>query len=142
VAVATGAGALVETALGLLAPYAGRGVANGGGAAFAGVVSDYLYQASELLGTGDAEQWAARAAGEYKRLGALWWLRRLPPAVPRQSTGFSPQDKGSCCRKASPETCPPGQSRRWARPSVRTAPPREPEQAERGHHNHRRSARR
>ena len=84
VAVATGAGALAETALGLLAPYAGRGVVNGGGAAFAGVVSDYLYQASELLGTGDADPWAARAAREYERLGASWWLRRLPPAVPKQ----------------------------------------------------------
>jgi len=48
------------------------------------VVSDYLYQASELLGTGDARQWAARAAGEYERLGASWWLRRLPPAAPGQ----------------------------------------------------------
>jgi hypothetical protein len=84
VAVATGTGALAETALGLLAPYAGRGVVNGGGAAFAGVVTDYLYQASELLGTGDAPQWAARAVGEYERLGASWWLRRLPPAVPDQ----------------------------------------------------------
>ncbi len=84
VAVATGTGALAETALSLLVPYAGRGVVNGGGAAFAGVVSDYLYQASALLGTGDARQWAARAAGEYERLGASWWLRRLPAAVPGQ----------------------------------------------------------
>ena len=44
VSVATGTAALAETALGLLEPYAGRGVVNGGGAAFAGVVSDYLYQ--------------------------------------------------------------------------------------------------
>ena len=86
VAVATGTGALLERALGLLAPYAGRGVVNGGGAAFAGVVSDYLYQASEVLGTGDAEQWATRAARDYERLGASWWLRRLPPAIPRQPT--------------------------------------------------------
>lgn len=84
VSVATGVPALAETALGLLEPYAGRGVVNGGGAAFAGVISDYLYQASELLGTGDAQQWAARATGEYERLGASWWLHRLPPAVPGQ----------------------------------------------------------
>lgn len=84
VSVATGTAALAETALGLLVPYAGRGVVNGGGAAFAGVISDYLYQASELLGTGDAQQWAARATGEYERLGASWWLHRLPPAVPGQ----------------------------------------------------------
>jgi len=82
VSVATGVAALAETALGLLVPYAGRGVVNGGGAAFAGVISDYLYQASELLGTGDAQQWAARATGEYERLGASWWLHRLPPARP------------------------------------------------------------
>ena len=56
VSVATGTAALAETALGLLVPYAGRGVVNGGGAAFAGVISDYLYQASNLLGTGDAQQ--------------------------------------------------------------------------------------
>jgi hypothetical protein len=46
VAVATGAGALAETAMRLLVPYAGRGVVNGGGAAFAGVVSDYVYPAA------------------------------------------------------------------------------------------------
>jgi hypothetical protein len=86
VSVATGTAALAETALGLLVPYAGRGVVNGGGAAFAGVISDYLYQASELLGTADAQQWAARATGEYERLGASWWLHRLPPAVPGQRT--------------------------------------------------------
>jgi hypothetical protein len=84
VSVATGTAALAEAALDLLVPYAGRGVVNGGGAAFAGVISDYLYQASELLGTGDAQQWAARATSEYERLGASWWLHRLPPAVPGQ----------------------------------------------------------
>ena len=89
VSVATGAAALAETALGLLVPYAGRGVVNGGGAAFAGVISDYLYQASELLGTGDAQQWAARATGEYERLGASWWQRRLPPAVRGQPAGVA-----------------------------------------------------
>jgi hypothetical protein len=89
VSVATGTAALAETALGLLVPYAGRGVVNGGGAAFAGVISDYLYQASELLGTGDAQQWAARATGEYERLGASWWLRRLPPAGRGQPAGVA-----------------------------------------------------
>jgi len=78
VAVATGAEGLAGAARELLLPYAGRGVVNGGGAAFAGVVSDYLYQASALLGTGDAGAWAAQAAGEYERLGASWWRDRLP----------------------------------------------------------------
>lgn len=91
VAVATGEEGLAGTARGLLLPYAGRGVVNGGGAAFAGVVSDYLYQASELLGTGDAGSWAARAAGEYERLGAAWWRGRLPPgAAARAATGTGP----------------------------------------------------
>ena len=111
VAVATGTAALAETALGLLVPYAGRGLVNGGGAAFAGVVSDYLYQASELLGTGDARQWAARAAGEYERLGASWWLRRLPPAVPGQQAmvvrgGGRPQQAHPA--GARPEAAQPG----------------------------------
>jgi hypothetical protein len=81
VAVATGTEALAEAALCLLAPYAGRGVVNGGGVAFAGVVTDYLHQASELLGNGGAPHWAVRAASEYERMGASWWLRRLPPAA-------------------------------------------------------------
>jgi hypothetical protein len=89
VAVATRAEALAETGLCLLAPYAGRGVVNGGGAAFAGVVTDYLHQASELLGTGDAPHWAARAASEYERMGASWWLRRLP------SVAAAPQAKAA-----------------------------------------------
>jgi hypothetical protein len=81
VAVATGAETLAETALGLLEPYAGRGVVNGGGAAFAGVVTDYLHQASELLGRDDAQRWAVRAASEYARMGASWWLHRRSPVI-------------------------------------------------------------
>jgi hypothetical protein len=111
VSVATGTAALAETALGLLVPYAGRGVVNGGGAAFVGVISDYLYQASELLGTGDAQQWAARATGEYERLGASWWLHRLPPAVPGQRAmvvhgGGRPEQEHPAV--ARPEVVQPG----------------------------------
>jgi hypothetical protein len=105
VAVATGTTALAQTAMGLLAAYAGRGVANGG-AAFAGVVSDYLYQASELLGTGDGPQWAARAAGEYERLGASWWLRRLPPPVPGQEATVARRGGGR--PEAHPAVARPG----------------------------------
>ena len=94
VAVATGAEALAGTARELLLPYAGRGVVNGGGAAFAGVVSDYLYQASALAGNGDAGAWAAQAAGEYERLGASWWRDRLPagpgPAAPPREVHLRP----------------------------------------------------
>ena len=42
-----------------------------------------------MLGTGDAQQWAARATGEYERLGASWWQRRLPPAVGGQPAGVA-----------------------------------------------------
>jgi len=86
VAVATGAETLTETALGLLEPYAGRGVVNGGGAGFAGVVTDYLRQASELLGTGDAQEWAARSVSEYARMGASWWLSRVTAVAPPRDT--------------------------------------------------------
>jgi hypothetical protein len=105
VAVAIGAGALAEMAMGALAPYAGRGVVNGGGAAFAGVVSDYLYQAGELLGTGDAQQWAARAVGEYEQLGASWWMRRLPLAVPGQRAKLVRADR---LEEAHPAVTRPG----------------------------------
>ena len=118
VSVATGTAALAETALGLLVPYAGRGVVNGGGAAFAGVISDYLYQASELLGTGDAQQWAARATGEYERLGASWWLHRLPPAVPGQRAmvvrgGGRPQQKNPAVARPGVAHLRPGVGGIW-----------------------------
>ncbi len=79
VAVETGVDELAEIARGLLEPYAGRGVVNAGGVAFDGVVDDYLYRAAALLGR-DAEAAARResAAGAYERMGATWWLRRLP----------------------------------------------------------------
>jgi hypothetical protein len=105
VAVATDARALAETALGLLVPYSGRGVVNGGGAAFAGVVSDYLYQASELLGTSDAEPWATRAVSEYQRLGASWWQRRLPPAISGQHAKMA---RGPGLLEAHPAVARPG----------------------------------
>jgi hypothetical protein len=106
VAVATGAEALAEKALGLLEPYAGRAVVNGGGAAFAGVVSDYLYQASELLGIGNAQRWAARAAAEYERLGASWWLHRLTPVMSRQRAKM--KDGGGRPEETHPPVARPG----------------------------------
>jgi hypothetical protein len=117
VSVATGTAALAETALGLLVPYAGRGVVNGGGVAFAGVISDYLYQASELLGTGGAQHWAARATGEYERLGASWWLRRLPPAVPGQRAvmvvGGGPEEEHPAVARPGVAHLRPGEGGIW-----------------------------
>ena len=89
VAVATGAETLAGTALGLLEPYAGRGIVNGGGAAFAGVVTDYLHQASGFLGHDDAQEWAASAASEYERMGASWWLHRLAPVISNGRPGVA-----------------------------------------------------
>lgn len=81
VAVATDADALAEQSIPLLQPYAGRGVVNAGGVAFAGVVDDYLRQACQLLRRDDdAQRWATRSRDAYERLGATWWLRRIPPA--------------------------------------------------------------
>jgi hypothetical protein len=54
----------------MLGPYAGRGVVQSWGAAFAGVVDDYL-----ALGTGDRGH-ASRARALYDRIGADWWARR------------------------------------------------------------------
>lgn len=79
---------LAEKSLLLLEPYAGRGVVNGGGVAFVGVVDDYLHQACTLLGRDDdARGWAASAAHAYENMGASWWLRRLsaPTSTPGRS---------------------------------------------------------
>lgn len=81
VAAATGAAELCEVAAELLAPYAGRGVADAG-AGFAGVVDDYLFRALLCLGRIKAAE-ARRAAAEagYRRMGATWWLTRVTGGV-------------------------------------------------------------
>ncbi|MDQ6754574.1 MAG: hypothetical protein M3017_14525 [Actinomycetota bacterium] len=65
---------------GLLEPFAGQGVVNAGAVTFHGVVDHYLGAAALLLGNVDRArphlEWA-RAA--YARLGADWWISRLPP---------------------------------------------------------------
>ncbi|MGH7686334.1 MAG: hypothetical protein ACREN2_05915 [Candidatus Dormibacteria bacterium] len=80
VAANRGVEALCAAAVELLEPYAGRGVVNGGGAGFAGVVDDYLGHACEVLGRDDDQRrWSATAAGAYARIGAVWWARRTVP---------------------------------------------------------------
>jgi hypothetical protein len=77
--VATGVGdvTLAEAAVRALSPYSGRGVVNGGGVTFLGVVDDYLAGALRLLGrTEDADRHAAQAREVYARLGAPYWLGR------------------------------------------------------------------
>jgi hypothetical protein len=87
VAVGTGERALAAEAVELLAPYAGRGVVNGGAAAFAGVVDDVLARGLSLLGRDEeATEARAAAAAGYRRVGAAWWLAQLGerPAAARE----------------------------------------------------------
>jgi hypothetical protein len=86
VAVAAGVTEVAEAAVGLLAPYAGRGVLNAG-ASFEGVVDDYLARALLVLGNvSEADRSRAAASAAYQRLDAPWWQHRLtpPPATPQR----------------------------------------------------------
>jgi hypothetical protein len=82
---------MVEEGYALLEPYAGRGIANGGAAAFSGVVDGYLSAAALALGRdADARRWADSAAELAERFGAAWWARRYrrgaePPTAPSPS---------------------------------------------------------
>jgi hypothetical protein len=77
----------------LIAPYAGRGVVNGGGVGFAGVVDGYLAIACVALGDLDeARRWSASAAAAYQRIGAVWWLDQLDrPAEAHSSASAAAQ---------------------------------------------------
>ncbi len=60
----------------LLEPYAGRGIPNGGAAAFDGIVDGFLSEAAAALGNrSDASRWARSAASLAERFGAAWWVR-------------------------------------------------------------------
>jgi len=86
VAAAIGERAQAEVGLGLLTPYAGRGVIDAGGVVFAGVVDAALGRACAVLDRpADAARWAAGAGSAYRRMGATWLLDTLggpPPAEP------------------------------------------------------------
>jgi hypothetical protein len=83
VATAVGERELTEAALGLLTPYAGRGVIDAGGVAFAGVVDAVLATACTTLDRpDDAARWATSARSAYRRMGATWLLDTLD-AAPR-----------------------------------------------------------
>jgi hypothetical protein len=89
VATAVGERAQAETGLGLLTPYAGRGVIDAGGVAFAGVVDDVLARACVLLDrSADAARWSASAQTAYRRMGATWFSDNLG-APPRAETGVA-----------------------------------------------------
>ncbi len=69
---------LVGTAAGLLEPYAGRAVVNGGAVMIHGVTDDTLSRAYVVLGRHDeAAALRARALTIYQRIGARWWRERL-----------------------------------------------------------------
>lgn len=86
VAAAVGERELVEVAVPMLAPYAGRGVVDAGGAAFVGVVDAVLARCEALLGrTADATRWSASARAAYLRMGATWLLGTLALAGPAQA---------------------------------------------------------
>lgn len=79
---------LAGHAIELLAPYAGRGVSNGGAVTFGGVVDHYLALASAAIGDlAAAEHWRAAALTAYERVGAVWWANRCRVALSIEATG-------------------------------------------------------
>jgi hypothetical protein len=84
VAAAVGERAPAEIGLDLLTPYAGRGVIDAGGVAFAGVVDAVLARACTLLDRpDDAARWSAGAHAAHRRIGAIWLAGTLgTPAEP------------------------------------------------------------
>lgn len=74
---------LVEIGVELLRPYAGRGVIDAGGVAFAGVVDAVLARCCALLSRpDDAARWSAAARAAYRRMGATWLLNTFDAAGP------------------------------------------------------------
>ena len=82
-----GARELLPHAVRLLAPYAGRGVANAGAVGFAGVVDHYVAMALTALHDDAAARWWEQAAAAYRRVGAQWWLRRCQDVAGTVDTG-------------------------------------------------------
>ena len=91
VAVAVDERGLVELAVELLLPYAGRGVIDAGGVAFAGVVDAALARCCALLDRpDDAARWSASARDAYRRMGASRLLRALgTPERPHAAPGVA-----------------------------------------------------
>ncbi len=99
VAVSAGATDVVEAAVSLLVPYAGRGILNAG-ASFEGVVDDYLARALLVVGrAAEADRHRAAAVAAYRRLSARWWENRLTstprtPPRPAQVVHLRPAGDG------------------------------------------------
>ncbi|MDT4978958.1 MAG: hypothetical protein QOG07_837 [Pseudonocardiales bacterium] len=78
----TGEVELAAEGYAMLEPYAGRGIPNGGAAAFDGIVDGFLSEAATALGRhDDAARWARTATSLAERFGARWWVRRFGGGV-------------------------------------------------------------
>jgi hypothetical protein len=120
VAAAVDEPAQAEAGLDLLTPYAGRGVIDAGGVAFAGVVDAALARASAALNRPeDAARWSASAEAAYRRIGATWLLHTLavapaplpsPPIRTLNTPGGAPAGRSSSSIEApsdTPQASPP-----------------------------------
>ena len=88
VALALGDREVIDTAVPLLAPYAGRAVVNAGAVMFHGTTDDTLSRAFAVQGrAAEAATARARALATYERLGARWWRDRLA-AAPGTATPY------------------------------------------------------
>ncbi|WP_432842955.1 hypothetical protein [Dactylosporangium sp. CA-092794] len=80
-ALACGARDTVAAAVELLTPYEGRAVVNAGAVMFHGVTDDTLARGNALLGNAPAaDRLRRQALDAYRRIGAVWWRRRLEAA--------------------------------------------------------------
>ncbi len=85
VAAAIGERDLTQDGLRLLAPYAGRGIPNGGAVTFSGVVDAYLAHAAAALGQDeDAARWSASGAALAERFNCARWAELARDAVGRR----------------------------------------------------------
>lgn len=79
-AAVVGDAALTDEGYRLLAPYAGRGIPNGGALALTGVVDSYLALAAQSLGRAqDAQRHARDAIAHFERFGSQWHADRYRP---------------------------------------------------------------
>lgn len=86
-ALAVGDANIIELAVTLLLPYAGRSVVNGGAVMFHGTTDDTLSRALTVQGcSSEAEELRARALAAYERIGARWWWKRLKESSPTGSS--------------------------------------------------------
>jgi hypothetical protein len=90
-----GATDVIDTAYGLLLPYAGRAVINAGAVMFHGVTDDPLSRAASVLGDPvTANRLREAALATYVRIGAPWWHARLLAHQQDERNHFRPTADG------------------------------------------------